>query len=188
MNMALDEHVTLIRRGRCHVFGDDVPVEDGIIPRRFVAERNTDPSVLRHHLFETIDPAFAARVKPGDIVVAGRNFASGKPRVQGFIALAALDLAVVCVSMPYKMLRRAVAQGIPVISGAPSPQEIATTGDELEIDFASGWIRNLTECRTIGTPVMPVILRSIVASGGMREALLSWLAAHPEQALKNGQP
>src|SRR5262245_33111178 len=98
----------LVRRGRCHVFGDDVPIDDGIIPRRFPAERVTDPAKLTPHIFETLDAEFARRVQPGDIVFVGKNFACGKPRVQGFIAMAALDLAVICTSMPYNMMRRAV--------------------------------------------------------------------------------
>ena len=69
----------LIRRGRCHVLGDDVTLDDGIIPARFAAQRVTDPALLTPHLFETVDPGFASRVQRGDIVLAGRAFASGKP-------------------------------------------------------------------------------------------------------------
>jgi len=170
---------SLTRRGRCHVFADDVSLDDGIIPHRFAAERVTEPHILTRHLFESIDPGFAARVQPGDIVLAGRNFACGKPRLQGFIALGALGLAVVCVSTPYKMLRRAVAQGVPVLVGAP--QQIASGGDELEIDFAGGAIRNLTRNVLVHVPPMSPILCDIVAGGGMRAMLQKWLAAHPQQ-------
>lgn len=174
----------LLRRGRCHVFGDNVSLDEEIIPRRFAAERVTDPRALVPHLFELIDPDFAQRVRPGDIVVAGSNFARGKPRVQGFIAMAALDLAVVCTSMPYKMLRRAVARGIPVLVDGPDPQTVAMTGDEIEIDFATGIIRNPTrETRTV-VPGLPPVLRDIVAVGGMQAVLAEWLASHPEQAVQ----
>jgi 3-isopropylmalate/(R)-2-methylmalate dehydratase small subunit len=159
-----------------------VPVDDGIIPHRFAAERVTDPRELARHLFESIDPGFAQRVRRGDIVLAGRNFACGKPRLQGFIAMAALDLAVVCTSMPYRMMRRAVARGIPVAVGGPEPRAIAVTGDEIEIDFAAGLIRNLTRDTRTRIPAMPTILRDIVAAGGMQAVLSDWLARHPEQA------
>jgi 3-isopropylmalate/(R)-2-methylmalate dehydratase small subunit len=174
----------LIRRGTCHVIGDDVPLDGGILPQRFAAQRVTDPRELVPHLFESIDPAFAQRVKPGDIVIAGRNFACGKPRLQGFIALAALDIAVLCTSMPYKMLRRAVARGIPVIVSAAEPHAIADTGDQVEIDFATGAVWNLTRQMREAVPAMPPILRDIVASGGTRAMLEEWLARHPEQALQ----
>jgi 3-isopropylmalate/(R)-2-methylmalate dehydratase small subunit len=161
-----------------------VPVDDGIIPHRFAAERVTDPRELARHLFESIDPGFAQRVRRGDIVLAGRNFACGKPRLQGFIAMAALDLAVVCQSMPYRMLRRAVARGIPVVVGAPGPGDIAVTGDEIEVDFATGEIRNLARDTRTAVPAMPPVLRDIVAGGGMQAMLSAWLASHPEQAVQ----
>lgn len=180
MNEPIIERV--IRRGRCHVFGDDVPVDDGIIPARFAAQRIADPQVLVPHLFESIDPDFAQRVQRGDIVIAGRNFACGKPRLQGFIALAALDISIVCASMPYKMLRRAVAQAIPVLT-VREPHSIAQTEDEIEVDFASGEIVNATRRRTLRVTPLPKILHDIVASGGMRAALQRWLASHPEQSV-----
>jgi 3-isopropylmalate/(R)-2-methylmalate dehydratase small subunit len=172
----------LIRRGRCHLIGDDVSLDDGIIPQRLAAQRVTDPRQLVPHLFESIDPNLAGQIKPGDILLAGRNFACGKPRLQGFIALAALDLAVICRSMPYQMLRRAVARAIPVIIGAPGPHDLAANGDELHIDFATGAVLNLTQDRHARVPAMPSILGDIVASGGMQAMLKDWLMRHPEQA------
>lgn len=182
--MAEGPALRLVRRGRCHVFGDDVPIDDGIIPRRFPAERITDPAKLTPHIFESIDPEFVRRVQPGDIVFAGRNFACGKPRVQGFIAMAALDLAVICTSMPYNMMRRAVAHAIPVLVGGPPAEGSVSTGDEVEIDFATGLLRNLTRGSEVFLPAMPSILLEIVANGGAQAALRTWLAAHPEQAVE----
>lgn len=173
---------SLIRRGTCHVLGDDVSLDDGIIPARFAAQRVTDPAQLVPHLFETVDPGFAARANPGDIVLTGRGFARGKPRMQGFIAMAAMDLSVVCTSMPYKMLRRAVARAIPVAVGAEIG-DFAQTGDEVEVDFGSGLMRNLSRGGELPIPPMPPILGDIVATGGMEALLHDWLARHPEQAL-----
>lgn len=174
----------LIRRGTCHVIGDNVSLDDGIIPARFATQRVTDPKELVPHLFESIDPELAKRIKPGDIVLAGRNFASGKPRLQGFIAMGALNLSVVCMSMPFKMLRRSVARAIPVIVGGPEPHGVATSGDEIEIDFSTGAVWNLTrDVRTV-VPAMPPILLDIVTSGGMQAMLKDWLARHPEQAVE----
>jgi 3-isopropylmalate/(R)-2-methylmalate dehydratase small subunit len=168
------------------VLGDNVPLDDGVIPRRFAAGRVTDAQLLVPHLFEGLDPGFATRVKHGDILLAGGNFACGKPRLQGFIAMEALDLAIICVSMPYKMIRRAVARAIPVIVGATDSHAIATTGDEIEIDFATGAVWNQSRDSHVALPPMPKILCDIVASGGMQAALKDWLERHPEQALPPG--
>jgi 3-isopropylmalate/(R)-2-methylmalate dehydratase small subunit len=183
----MDELQCLVRRGTCHLVGDDVSLDDGIIPRRFAAQRVTDPRELVPHLFESIDPDLGRRVKPGDIVLAGRNFACGKPRLQGFIAMAALNLGVICTSMPYKMLRRAVARAIPVIVGGPEPHTIAAAGDEIEIDFSTGVVWNLTRDLRTSVPAMPPIMRDIVARGGMQATLRNWLACHPEQALQDAE-
>jgi 3-isopropylmalate/(R)-2-methylmalate dehydratase small subunit len=172
----------LFRRGTCHVFGNDLPIDDGIMPYRLAVERVTDAQRLVPHLFETVDPGFAGRARAGDIILAGSNFACGKPRAQAFIALAALGVGIVCESMPYKMLRRAVARGLPVITGFAQSDVFAASGDELEIDFASGAAWNSTRDTRVVMPAMPQILQEIVSSGGTHGSLTAWLVAHPEQA------
>lgn len=174
---------SLVRRGCAHLFGDDVPLDDGIMAFRFAIERVVDPDALIPHLFEQVDPAFASSVKRGDLVLAGANFGWGKPHVQGYIAMAALGLSILCVSMPHKALRRAVAAGLPVITGIADPRQLAQAGDEIEVDFGVGLLRNLTRQTETSVPPMPAILREIVSAGGAEGALAAWLRDHPEQAL-----
>ncbi len=181
--MAESSKRSLVRRGTCHVLGDDVSLDEGIIPNRFASQRVTNPHELLPHLFESTDPQLAGRIKPGDIVLAGRNFACGKPRVQGLIALAALDLSVICTSMPYKMHRRMVARAIPVLVGEPGSHALAADGDQIEVDFATGSVWNKTRDTRLMVPAMPPILLDIVASGGMQAMLNRWLAEHPEQGV-----
>lgn len=172
----------MTKRGTCHVLGDGIPLDEGFIPFELAIQRVTDPQKLIPHLFESVAPGFSQRVKKGDIVVAGSDFACGKPHVQGFIAMAALQMGILCVSMPYKNLRRAVARGVPVMVGAPPANEIASNGDELEVDFATGRVTNHTRGTTLSVPPLPPILLDIVQEGGMDGMLKSWLATHPEQA------
>src|SRR5262245_39316958 len=172
----------LVRRGFCHVFGDGVPLDEGVMAFRFAIQRVTDPKELIPHLFEAIDPEFVRRVKPGDFVIAGRDFACGKTHVQGFIAMTALGMSVLCESMPYKPLRRAVGEGLMVLTGCRGAAEFAHTGDEIEVDFASGAARNLTRGTQAAFPAMPPILRDLAAGGGLKATLSEWLRNHPEQA------
>ena len=65
-------------RGSCYLLGDDIQHADSVIAQRFIVDRETDPEVLKHHLFELTDPGFVNRCKPGDIIVAGRNFGVGQ--------------------------------------------------------------------------------------------------------------
>ena len=67
-----------IYRGRCWKFGDNVGIDGDMMPLRFAIERETDPMVLRDHLMSGIDPEFAKKVAPGDIIVGGKAFRSGK--------------------------------------------------------------------------------------------------------------
>jgi hypothetical protein len=68
--------------------------------------------------------------------------------------------------------------------GGRDPHSIAVTGDEIEIDFSTGAVWNLTRNLRTAVPAMAPILRNIVASGGMRATLKNWLARHPEQTLE----
>jgi 3-isopropylmalate/(R)-2-methylmalate dehydratase small subunit len=172
----------LVRSGRCHVFGDHLPIDEGIMPFRLAIARVNDPQALIPHLFEGVDPGFRERVKPGDFVIAGRDFACGKTHIQGFVAMAALKMNVVCASMPYKAMRRAVAGGLPVLVGCENAAAFASTGDEIEVDFSTGEAKNLTRGTAMRFPAMSPILRDLAANGGTRGALVTWLRDHPEQA------
>jgi len=174
---------TLVRRGFCHVFGDHVPLDEGVMAFRFAIQRVTDAKELIPHLFEGIDPEFVHRVKRGDFVIAGREFACGKTHVQGFIAMTALRMSVLCESMPYKPLRRAVGEGLPVLTGCRGATEFARSGDEIEVDFSTGVTRNLTRGTQAEFPAMPPILRDLALHGGMRATLADWLKNHPEQGV-----
>jgi len=172
----------LLRRGICHVFGDDIPLDEGFIPFSLAIGRETRPEILIPHLFSSLDSGFAERVKPGDIVLGGQQFACGKTHVQGFIAMAALGLSIVCTSMPFKASRRAVAQGLPVMSGLDEPKVFAQTGDLLEVDYATGKVTNLSTLAVRQCPAMPPILQTIVEQGGTEGYLKHWLSTHPDMA------
>lgn len=170
----------LQRRGRCHVFGDDIPLDDGLIPFEMAIGRIDDPALLVPHLLRLVDAGFPARVQPGDIVVAGRAFACGKPHFQGFIAMAALGLSVVCASMPYKSVRGAISKGVPVMPGVDAGH--FATGDEVVVDFVQGTVVNASRRSAHqGTPLAPDLV-ALVLQGGTRGALSAWLAEHPEAA------
>lgn len=177
---------TLIRRGICHVFGDGIPLDDGVMPFKYAIGRVTDPQELIPHLFEDIDSTFASRVRSGDIVLAGKNFGCGKAHMQGFIAMAFLGMGVLCDSMPYKSHRGAIARGVPVLTGCSNLAAFAANGDEIEIDFSSGTATNHTRGTRTQFPPLPGILADLVAQGGLRGALKRYLELHPEMRLALG--
>ncbi|WP_299455165.1 hypothetical protein [uncultured Pigmentiphaga sp.] len=170
---------SLIRSGRCHVFGNDIPLDDGLIPFDMAIQRIDDPARLVPELFRMMDPDFPRRVQPGDIIIAGENFGCGKPHFQGFIAMAALGLSVVCASMPYKTLRGAISKGVPVLTGLPAPCEAFRTGDRVAVDFMRGAISNLENAQCLALPPLSPLLADTVRRGGTRGMLAAWLNEHP---------
>lgn len=170
----------LKRLGRCHVFGDGVPMDEGVMAFEYVIKRITDPRVLIPELFKHVDPDFAKRVEPGDIVVAGRDFGCGKPHGTGFIAMRALGLGILCESMPTRSHRNAVSRGLPILVDCIGVRQMMTTGDRIEVDYVSGAVRNLTTGASAGYPGMPPVLLDIVRAGGTAGFLRNWLATHPE--------
>ena len=133
-----------IYHGRCWRFGDNLGIDGAIMPLRFALSRETDPTVLRDHLMSEIDPDFAKKVKPGDLIVGGRRFGQGNPHIQGFLGMRGHGLGLLAESVPRGSFRNAINAGIPFLAPCPGVTKMCETGDELEVNFATGSIRNLT--------------------------------------------
>ena len=162
-----------VLKGRCYRLGHDVPHAGGVIPNRYIIARQFDPAELVPHLFEETDPGFHERWRAGDIIVTGRNFGMG-PKMNGYIAMRALGLGLVCESMPFLAYRAAIGEGLRVLTDCPAVTEICETGDELEVDFRNGLFVNRTQAISREYPPMPEALMEIVALGGNSGWLRRW--------------
>jgi 3-isopropylmalate/(R)-2-methylmalate dehydratase small subunit len=147
----------------------------GVVPMRIVSEMRYDPAEIVPHLFEETDPGFHQRCRPGDIIVTGRNFGMG-PKMQGYIAMQALGLGLVCESMPFLAYREAVGLGLPVLTDCTGALSLCETGDEIEVDFLSGRFHNHTRELAADFPAVPEALREIVLLGGTTAWLRQWWA------------
>ena len=160
-------------QGRCYKLGHNVPHAGGVIPDRLITSREMDPQKLVPHLFEETDPGFHERARPGDIIVTGRKFGMG-PKMNGYIAMGALGLALVCESMPYLAYRAAIGCGLRVLTDCDGVTGLCETGDALEVDFAGGLFVNRTRGIECAFEPMPPALRDIVALGGNVGWLEDW--------------
>lgn len=160
-------------QGRCWRLGHDVPHMGGVVPMRIVSEMRFDPAQIVPHLFEETDAGFHERCRPGDVIVAGRNFGMGA-KMQGYIAMKALGLALVCESMTFLAYREAIGIGLPVLTGCDGITEACETGDRLEVDFATGRFENQTRGLVRACPPVPEPLRDLVAVGGTTAWLGRW--------------
>jgi 3-isopropylmalate/(R)-2-methylmalate dehydratase small subunit len=155
-----------ILRGRIHKYGDNVDT-DSIIPGRFLKEM--DPKKLAEHAMEGIDPNFVKKVKPGDFVVAGRNFGCGSSREHAPIALRYAGIkAVLAKSFARIFYRNAIDGGhlIP-IEIDDSVYEKLSDGDEIEVDVSKGIIRNLTKNEFYNIRPIPELVMKIIKAGGI---------------------
>lgn len=159
--------------GRCYKLGHDVPHAGGVIPNRYIIARQFDSAELVPHLFEETDPGFHERCRPGDIIVAGRNFGMG-PKMNGYIAMRALGLGLVCESMPFLAYRAAIGEGLRTLTDCPAVTEMCDTGDELEVDFRNGFFVNRSRNLSREYPPMPEALMEIVELGGNAGWLKRW--------------
>lgn len=150
-------------------YGDHVDT-DVIIPARYLT--TDDPEILAAHAMEDLDPTFAECVSPGDVIFAGDNFGCGSSREHAPIALKAAGAsAVVASSFARIFFRNAINTGLAVLT---SPDAVSATesGDEVEIEAASGTIRNVTKGLTFRSEELPPFIVQIVEAGG----LVPWAA------------
>jgi len=151
-------------RGRCHKFGDDIDT-DVIIPARYL--NTTDPQELAKHCMEDADPDFPAKVKPGDIIVAGKNFGCGSSREHAPLAIKGAGVAAVVASSFARIFyRNAINIGLPIFE-APELAQSCETGDEIVIYPEEGVITNLTKNLTFRTAPFPPFMQGIMAAGGL---------------------
>ncbi|HYC45559.1 MAG TPA: hypothetical protein VED01_08725 [Burkholderiales bacterium] len=172
--------------GRCYKLGHDVPHQGGVIPGWVIAGRYLEPKDVIPHLFEETDPGFHERCRPGDIIVAGRNFGMG-PKMNGYVAMNALGFGLVCESMPFLAYRAAVGCGLRVMTDCVNATDICETGDALEVDFRDGWFVNHTRGIRREYPPVPDGLLELIELGGNTGWLKQWrtsqqrtTAAHPD--------
>ena len=164
-------------KGRCWKFGDDIGVDGDLMPLEFAIQRETRIEILAPNTMKGIDPTFASKAKPGDIIVGGKRFAQGNPHIQGLLGIAGLKLGLVVESIPRGSLRNAVNAGVPILPHCMDVTKRCETGEQLEVDFATGRFTNVTRGETLQFEPLDEKLREIIAIGGWKAALEKRVAA-----------
>ncbi|MFY9399343.1 MAG: 3-isopropylmalate dehydratase small subunit [Desulfomonilia bacterium] len=153
-------------RGRVFRFGDDIDT-DAIIPARYL--NTSDPVELSKHCMEDADPTFSSRVKPGDIIVAGKNFGCGSSREHAPIAIKASGVScVIASSFARIFFRNSFNMGLPIFESNEASQEIRE-GDTVEVDASTGLITDLTTGRQYQARPIPAFMQELIADGGLME-------------------
>ena len=150
-----------------HVYNRDHINTDEIIPARYL---NTDDQVeLAAHCMEDLDKDFIDKVEAGDVIVAGEDFGCGSSREHAVWAIRGAGVkTVIAKTFARIFYRNAINNGFYLIESEDAPEK-TNNGDELEIDFKAGMIKNKTTGKDIKFKPLPDFALEIINDGGLLE-------------------
>jgi len=150
--------------GTAYKYGDNVDT-DVIIPARYLAIQ--DRAELASHAMEDIDADFVKKLKKGDLVVAGKNFGCGSSREHAPLVLKVSGVScVIAETFARIFYRNAINIGLPIIE-CKEASEAIKDGDQVEVDFDSGVITDVTTGATFKGQPFPEFMQKIIAAEGL---------------------
>ena len=157
-------------RAHGHVFkyGDNVDT-DVIIPARYL--NSFDAQELASHAMADIDPDFVKKVQSGDIIVANKNFGCGSSREHAPLCLKTAGVScIIAETFARIFYRNAINIGLPIIE-CPEAAKAIEAGDEVEVDFDSGVITDLTTGKVYQAQPFPPFIQNIIKNGGLMKSI-----------------
>ena len=158
----------MVAQGRVHKYGDNVDT-DVIIPARYLNTSKHDE--LAAHCMEDIDAGFVSRIKPGDIMVANKNFGCGSSREHAPIAIKASGIScVIAATFARIFYRNALNIGLAILECDEAAKDIKYD-DQVKVDFDTGLIENLTTGKTYQAEPFPPFIQNIIEKGGLLNSI-----------------
>ncbi len=155
-------------KGKVFKYGDNVDT-DVIIPARYLNTSNAKE--LAAHCMEDIDTEFVKNVSAGDIMVAGWNFGCGSSREHAPLVIKTCGTGcVIAKSFARIFYRNAINIGLPILECEEACNEI-DPGDQVEIDFDSGEIKDITKGKTFKAQPFPEFIQNIIKAGGLLKSI-----------------
>lgn len=153
-------------KGSVFRYKDNVDT-DVIIPARYL--NTSDHKELASHCMEDIDSSFVKNVKCGDIIVADKNFGCGSSREHAPIAIKASGIScVIAKTFARIFYRNSINIGLPILE-CPEAVDGISAGDEVEVDFTTGEITNLTTGKSYKAEPFPPFMQSLIEAGGLAQ-------------------
>ncbi len=153
----------IVLRGKAFKFGNNIST-DHIIPGRY-AHLRSNLSELAKHVMEDADPEFVKKVKPGDFIVAGNNFGLGSSREHAPLVIKLSGVkAILTKSAARIFFRNAINQGLPLLI---CNTDKIDDGDELELNFTTSIIKDLTNGAELTFAKIPPLMLQILDEGGL---------------------
>ena len=162
--------------GKAWKFDDNLNTDE-IIPARY--NITIVPEELARNVFCEIKPDYAKNAAPGDVIVGGRNFGCGSSREHAPIAIKGSGAqCVIARSYARIFFRNCINIGLPILE-CPEAVDGISEGDQLDVDLATGQIRNLTSGEVYQAHPLPDFVLKIAAAGG----IVNFLKDHDLQEL-----
>ena len=150
--------------GKTYKYGDNVDT-DVIIPARYL--NTPDAKELAKHCMEDIDTSFASTVKPGEIMIAGKNFGCGSSREHAPLAIKTCGVAcVIAATFARIFYRNALNIGLPILE-CPEAAKAIKVGDTVSVDFDTGVITDETTGKSFQGEPFPPFMQELIAAGGL---------------------
>ena len=148
--------------GKVHKYGDNINT-DLISPAPYIGMAE---EIMIAHAMEGVDPNFSKNVKPGDIIVAGKNFGSGSSRETAPFVIKGSGISVIIAEFYARIFyRNAINIGLPVLMS--DCIEKISAGDELKVDPIAGKIINVTRNEEYTCSALPDNIMQLVKDGGL---------------------
>ena len=155
-------------KGTVFRYGDNVDT-DVIIPARYLNTPNGKE--LAMHCMEDIDANFVKEVKQGDVIVADKNFGCGSSREHAPLAIKEAGVScVIARTFARIFYRNAINIGLAILECEEASEKIEL-GDEVEVDFDSGVITNITKNETYQGEPFPEFIQNIIRKNGLMNAI-----------------
>ena len=158
---------SLTFEGRCWKFGDDIDT-DIIIPTQHLNYETMDE--IKTHAFEPLRPDLAAKLREGDLIVAGSNFGCGSSREQAAEVLVANGVhCVIAKSFARIFFRNAINNGILLLECQDLADHV-NEGDTIKVDLDKQEIT--ADGKTYAIPAIPENLYHIIMDGGLVKSIM----------------
>lgn len=151
-------------KGNAIKYGKNVDT-DVIIPARYLS--SSDPKELALHCMEDIDANFSQKVHSGDIIVAGKNFGCGSSREHAPLAIKASGIScIIAENFARIFYRNAINIGLPIMECEEAAKDIEE-GNEVQVDFNTGIIKNITKNKSYTAAPFPEFMMKIISAEGL---------------------
>lgn len=156
----------MLVNGTAHKVGDHIDT-DAIIPARFLV--TTDSKELGANCMEGLEAGWVKRVKENDVMIGGVNFGCGSSREHAPISILGAGIPVVVAhSFARIFYRNGFNMGLVLLEIGDDIDKFSDT-DQVEVDTATGIIKNLTTGETVQAAAVPPFMQEILDAGGLVE-------------------